>query len=780
LHYSYNIKRHFSILSILIILLILIQTKTAISDSNQDILKGQVFDEVTKQPIPNVNVFLKESNFGTTTDSNGKFSLTNVLEGKQVLIIQHIAYSEKRILFNLAQSETKQFNIHLKPTTISFDEIVFTANRRSENVFKSHSDIFFVSENDISRRTSSTTADVLKEQPGVLVQKTTAGHGSPIIRGLIGKNVLLLYNGIRLNKPTFRFGANQYMNTINAENLDRIEVTKGPGSVMYGSDAIGGIINMISAPFFFDGKRPGLQTAWSARYGSSDQSKILFFSLGHKTSKFYVSSNFGLKNISDLTAGKNIGQQNPTGYKEWNGNVNFGFKLNQQTSINFDFLTVQQNDVPRFDKYVTGQYETYLYAPQNRYLSAITVRSQPQNIKWISSLQWNFSYQFEEEGTIERKSESNLQTTNQNDLTTWGSYLQMNSVLSNRNIITFGYELYFDRIKSQRSRIDNGITEKQRGNFPDGSTYQSLGIFVNDNFSLTSTTDITLGLRWSKVNLFSPLEPPFGNFKDAYQDLTGTVGISYKPILWLNLIATYAKGFRAPNFNDTVVLKVSNAGVDAPSPGLKSEISHSFGIGAKYFYDKIDGSMFFYYNQLRDLIDRYKGFYNELSFYDENQNGIHDSDEVDIYQKRNAANAFVAGCEFNSCLKISPTWNVSGFVFWTYGQNQTFDEPMSRIPPLMGKISLKYTPVSLLWFELFIRSAAKQGRLSSRDITDSRIPDEGTPGWSTINLRSFWKLSRHFNFNFIFENLLDETYKEHGSGIYAPGWGVVFGIQYKN
>ena len=164
---------------------------------------------------------------------------------------------------------------------------------------------------------------------------------------------------------------------------------------------------------------------------------------------------------------------------------------------------------------------------------------------------------------------------------------------------------------------------------------------------------------------------------------------------------------------------------------------------------------------------------------DENENGIWDSDEVNIYQKRNAANAFIAGYEFSGNLKLSPIWNLSGFIFYTYGQNRTFNEPMSRIPPLMGKISLKYLPISKLCFEIFIRSAAKQNRLSSRDVDDSRIQNGGTPGWTTLNFRSFWQLSDHLQFNFIFENIFDEAYKEHGSGIFSPGKSFVVGIRFQ-
>jgi len=765
----------------LTILIIFLSGKTVSLFANQATqVEGCVIDETSQAPIANVNIYFEHSTVGTTSDRQGNFSIKSVPTGQQVLLVTHIGYHTRRVSLNLSPGDTKRINILLTPRVLNVNEIIFTASRHAETVFKSQMNVAVATPEKIALRTSPNTADALREVPGVLVQKTTAGHGSPIIRGMIGKDVLLLYNGIRLNKPTFRFGANQYMNTINVESLERIEITKGPGSVMYGSDAIGGVVNMITASSSSTEteRLKNSHYSFSSRYGSADRSRIVNAGFSQWLGSIQVAGGLGLKKIGDLMAGKKIGSQVPTGYREWNGNLRVGIPINRQTSVELDLLTVQQRDVPRYDKYVTGKYETYRYDPQNRYLTAITVRSRPLRLPWISTIKWNLSYQLEQEGTIERKSGSSTLTRNRNDLTTFGSYLQVKSIWKNRHVISYGYEIYRDRVKSRRTRQSNGEIRSVRGNFPDGSTYQSSGLFLNDNLVFNANWDLNVGLRWSLVRLNSQLTQPLLHFKDSYHDLTGTVGLSYKPRIWLNLIARYAKGFRAPNFNDTVVLKVSNAGYDAPSPGLSPEKSHDFEIGVKFNKNRTSGSLFIFYNRLVDLIDRYRGTYNGLDFYDENGNGQRDPGEVDIFQKRNVARAYIAGWEWQGRINVTPKWTLSGFAFWTYGHNQTFDEPMSRIPPSMGMISIKFFPSRVLSCEMFMRAATKQDRLSSRDRADSRIPEGGTPGWRTLNFRLSWQIFDTLKMNMILENVFDETYKEHGSGVYSPGRNFIIDLRY--
>ncbi len=746
---------------------------------NSATIQGQVLDQLNKRPIHNVNVYFQSKDLGTITDKNGNFVITNAPIGGNELIVKHIGYNEKRMQLNLKENEKTNLQIFLVPAAIEFDEIVYTANRRVESIFESQQDVAVAGQEKIDARSSPNTADAIREVPGVLVQKTTAGHGAPIIRGQIGKNVLLLYNGIRLNKPTFRFGANQYMNTISVEDLARIEVNKGPGSVMYGSDAMGGVINMISPEHDFGGQGNQTSSSLALRYSSADQSQVAHAGLGKNFGRFSLLVGITGKKIGDLQAGENIGEQIPTGYTENNSNIRLGIKISNSTILDFDLLAVRQHEVPRYDKYVTDEYQKYIYDPQNRYLSAMTIRSNPQKINWISSIQWNFSYQLEEEGKIQQKTGQDAIVKNQNDLTSWGSYLQINSIWRSRHIFTYGYEIYHHKISSSQTRKLNGVIEPRRGNFPDGSTYRSIGLFVNDNITLNAKFDFNIGLRWSQIHLSALLGQPFGDFDDNYSDVTGTFGLSFKAYSWLNVIGRYSKGFRAPNFNDTIVLKVSNSGVDAPSPGLSPEKSHNFEIGLKMRNDKMSGSLFMFYNRMVDLIDRYKGTYNGLDFFDDDGDGVRDPDEVDIYQKRNVAKAYIAGWELSGQIHFSPAWSVSGFLFWTYGQNLTFDEPLSRIPPLMGMVNLQYQFNQNIKLETFFRAATKQDRLSSRDVDDIRIPEGGTPGWKTFNLRGSFRVFENISFRVTLANIFDETYKEHGSGVYSPGRSMVLNLGYR-
>ncbi len=744
---------------------------------------GWVIDETSQLPVANANLYFESSDIGTSSDQLGRFAIEKAPAGQQRLMVRHIGYHPKIISLKLKAGEVKKLNILLIPRVIDLAQVTTTASRHVETVFKSQMHVAIAHRERIAARTAPNTADALREIPGVLVQKTTAGHGAPIIRGMIGKDVLLLYNGIRLNKPTFRFGANQYMNTINVESLERIEVTKGPGSVMYGSDAIGGVVNMISELSFDPDSSEGSDFLISSRYGSADQSRLLYAEWKTRRDKLALAVGLGAKKFGDLTAGSKIGQQQPTGYREWDGNVALGWFIDSVTMMELNVLAVKQDRVPRFDKYVTkeflpGEYQTYLYDPQDRYLMGLTLRSRPIRSKWLSAIKWNWSYQLEKEGTVEQKVGSATITRNRNDLATFGTYLQLNSLWRNRHVLSYGYEIYWDKLKSQRTQEKDGSILLLRGDYPNGSQYHSMGLFLNDNVVFSPQLDINVGLRWSYAALSANLEAPFGMFEDSYHDWTGTIGISYKPTVWLNLITRYAKGFRAPNFNDTVVLKVSNAGVDAPSPGLSPEKSHNFEIGAKWHQARWNGSLFVFYNCLMDLIDRYRGTYQGLDFYDENGNGSRDAGEPEIFQKRNVAKGYITGWELESAIELSRRWNIRGWAFWTYGQDLSFDEPLSRIPPLMGLAGIRYQFNTKIFIEAFVRAAAKQDRLSSRDKDDNRIPYGGTPAWKTLNVRCSGELIPRLMINLILENVFDETYKEHGSGVYSPGRNVVVGIRY--
>lgn len=264
---------------------------------------------------------------------------------------------------------------------------------------------------------------------------------------------------------------------------------------------------------------------------------------------------------------------------------------------------------------------------------------------------------------------------------------------------------------------------------------------------------------------------------EIYDDLTGSLALTYLVAPSVNLTTRWSRGFRAPSLNDVAVLKSSSSGIDVPSLGLNPEYSDNFEIGTKIITSIYTGNMFVFYTLLSNLIDRTPGIYKGMAFDDLNNNGIQDDGEASYYQRKNVASAYIYGFEYDGHLILSNTWELKANLFYTYGQNKTDHEPLSRIPPLMGLFGLQYNLTPANWYEIYLRAAAKQDRLSTRDLDDSRINNDGNPGWTTVNFRTQYKIQR-FQINLALENIFDQSYKEHSSGIYSPGRNLRISLSY--
>ena len=740
-------------------------------------LQGTVLDLVTKQPVEGATVMVNNTSQGTQSGPKGEFFLSGLPPGDYAIRVSMIGYKESSRSFTLGEGDIRHLTVLLEPTTIPVEKITVTAGRFREESFASTQSVSVTARGEFASRNFSTTAEVLREESGVLVQKTTCGHGAPILRGLIGKYVLLLYDGIRLNRPTFRFGANQYLNTVDLESLDRIEVVRGPSSVMYGSDAIAGAINLVPESPPLDNGNIEITPYFTGRYSGADDGRSLHMSLYATHRLFSASVGATYKKIGDLRAGEEIGLQSPTGWEETDFKTRMTYFAGSKTSLSLDYLATRQNRVPRYDKYVSGDFEQYIYDPQDRDLIALTLNVR-QVGACLHSLKSGISYQHETEGRTEQTVGSDAVTKALDKITTLGGFIQLSTLPLSDHWLSFGMEYYYDEIRSNAREISDNTTQTIRPTYPDDSRYHSTGIFLQDEWSLRSNLKLTSGIRYSLFAMISPLEQPFGEFDRSYRDATGSLAASFRPIRSLNIIGRWSRGFRAPNLNDAVVLKYSSSGVDAPSLDLKPEHSNNYEIGMKVDARRGSGSLFFYYNQLSGLIDRKPGTYDGKTFFDKNGNGLKDPDEFDIYQRYNVGSARIYGFEFESMITLNDFWELRSNCFWTRGTNKTDIEPMSRIPPLMGMVAVRLKASSTVWMELFIRLAGEQTRLSARDIDDTRIDPGGTPGWHTVNFRTGIKLN-DFLVNISLENIGDETYKEHGSGIYSAGRNFMLSLSYR-
>ena len=245
--------------------------------------------------------------------------------------------------------------------------------------------------------------------------------------------------------------------------------------------------------------------------------------------------------------------------------------------------------------------------------------------------------------------------------------------------------------------------------------------------------------------------------RPSFQDWTGSVGLTYKLVEDVNLVGSISEGFRAPDLDELTAVSdnVFDDGVDLPSTGLRPETSINYEVGLKFNFPRLRGQMFHYWTDLDGLIQR------EL---------VLEKDGIQYYRRENIGAAVVQGLEMSGEYLLTTRWSLYGNFSTAYGQNMTDDEPLRRIPPKQGVVGLRWRDREARnWFEVYGWLVARQDRLSPGDISDSRIPDGGTPGYATLNVRAGRQLDRHQRISLGIENLTDKFYRVHGSGVDGPG-----------
>ena len=719
-------------------------------------LSGTVIDAATGHPLSGVNISTKDQRTGTITDQNGRFELAVVKDLQ--LVCSFLGYRTQR--YSVKGGELQEVIIYLKPVSSVLEEVEVSVTKNHLIPYKQAAAISVLSDTEIKDNISRTMAEAMMTVPGVWMQKTNHGGGSPFIRGLTGNYVLLLVDGIRMNNSTFRYGPNQYFNTISPFSVSSVEVLRGAGSTLYGSDAIGGTINIRSFSPVFDAEK-----RFGGNAGGQMLSRDMEYSgnleLDFSSKKFALLTRGSFRKFGDLYAGGDLGYERPTGYNEKDFQFTSAWKTGKNARLTASYQWLRQDDVPRYDKVAQKGYEYYNFTLQQRQLAYLRF-DKKWNDAAVESMQLTYSYQQSNE---ERDTKKTSEITNKNerdDVITNGFAGQLNARLFDRVLLIAGADFYYDKIRSTRrfTNLESGETEEDsRGLYPDGSSAFTTGLFNNYNYE-TGNWNFQLGWRFNyNENMIE--DETFGTLNQSSSSLVWNTTADYG-FKSSHLYTSFNTAFRAPNINDISSLGDFDYGVEVPAPDLKAETSKNFELGYKVTGEWFSLNTAYFYTHIDDLIDRVK--------VESPPTGD------DVYRKDNVGSAFITGFEADVKAVLPYDLSFRGSVTYSYGQNISKDEPFRRIPPLFGDLSLRYDS-DLFFLALQTLMAGKQDRLSSGDIDDHRIPEGGTPGWVVLNIKSGmnWKdLSIHLALN----NLFNEAYRMHGSGVDGPGRHLALSLNY--
>lgn len=654
------------------------------------------------------------------------------------------------------------------------DQIQVTATRRPESSFDVPVATTVVGQREIADRAPQVAMDLLHGEPGTFVQQTTPGQGIVIVRGLKGSEVLHLVDGFRLNTAFFRNAPNQYMALVDGQMLERVEVVRGPSGTLYGSDAMGGVVQLLSEEPRFGG--PERQSSSRVRmiYGSADDSLLSRVSGAVGNQDWVLSGGATYQDVGELRTGG--GDELPfTSFTARAGDAKLRWNVAEAHEFMVQAQVLTQPRTPRHDELVPGFGQTrpnsavFFFEPQERQFAQARWRWDA-GLPAFDGLAVHLGYQQVRDDRRTRDFGSNNEERECNSSDLLGLTAQFHKQLG-RHHLTWGAEFYSDDVSSsrQRTNIATGVVSARPSRFPDGSTMDSFALYVADDFEISEALDVYGGLRWTRSDVELP--PVIGGIgiDISPSDLSGHLGVRYSLTEELNLVANYGRGFRAPNIFDlgTFGDRPSNR-FNIPNADLDSETVDTVDFGFKWSSDRIEAELVGFVSRYNDKIT------SVLT------GAVTDTGRL-VTQSRNVTELDLHGFEAGLRWFVDPTLSAYLTATHTRGDEQfEGDEyPADRIPPLFGKAGLTWRASEALTLEGYTFYAARQDRLSPRDAVDPRINPDGTAGWATVNLRASWQATDTLSLSLRAENLADKRYREHGTGLDEPGRNLILTLDWR-
>lgn len=787
------------------IILLLILALSFINAQSQTLL---IVDKSTLQPLQFAQIETGKSVL--TSDANGNVDISKVLSN-QTFTVRQIGYQP--VTLNSAQLKMLNYQVSLTEKAFDLNEVIVSASKFEERQRDVAQQIQVLRSKELQFMSQPTSAEVLQQSGNVLVQKSQLGGGSPIMRGFEASKILLVIDGVRLNNAIFRGGHLQNVLRMDNGILDKTEIVFGPGSTVYGSDALGGVIH-------FHTKNPQFNTTKVnafARYGSAMNEKTGHVDVNLGSDKFASLTSLTYSDFDDLRQGNNRSTEFPdfgkqlyyverengadviktnsdpniqkfSGYQQWDFLQKFRYKTSEKLTHVLNFQYSNTSDVPRYDRLTElasgkPRWAQWYYGPEKRML--LTYQLQLSKSSFYDEARITAALQDIGESRYQRRLNA---ATLQKRLEAVKVY-SLNADFQKKigkNEVRYGLEVTYNNVKSKanQTNLNNGSVTGLDTRYPDGgATMRTLAAYVTNTREFSEKFITNIGIRLTNSNLrakfvektFFPF--PFSEASQNSTAFTPSLGLIYLPTKDWRFTFTAATGFRAPNVDDLTKVFESVAGtLNVPNPNLKPEKTVNFDLGiSKIFADKVRIEAVGFYTNLNDAI-------TTKPFTLNGQSQVQYNGKLsNVVASQNASQAYIYGYSLQLQGDLSPILALSGSLNYTYGRikTDTTDYPLDHVAPLFGKVSTRLN-LNRFKAELFVlfsgEKSLKDFNLIGEDNFVYATP-KGMPAWSTVNIRTSYQLNKVLQVQAGIENLFDKNYRVFASGLSSPGRNVVFTVR---
>lgn len=690
------------------------------------------------------------------------------------------------------------------------DEIVVRAAPRADESERHGRSSTLVTRDERDERLPRSTPDALRYVPGVSVQQTGHGQGSPYVRGMTGQQVLLSFDGVRLNNGLFRQGPNQYLFTVDPNTLDHIEVLRGSASVRYGADALGGAILATPVEPRIDPTLRGVRARPRAVLRATSADRELGArgeveaQLGPRVAVLAGGAYRDLGPlqsggpIQDLASGRRPAvpfyepdgvTQRGTGFREATFDLRAVARITPRLRAIAALYGYRQYDAPRTDQCpppLAPERECLVIEEQFRTLAYASLRGDAGP---LHSMNLSVSYQRGHERRRRDRPQSFIENGFVDDVDTLGASFSAETPRARfaRDRLSlsarYGAELWSDAVSSAAwtTFTDVGVTQQlTRGQYLDGARYLLAGGFAELELRAWSWLRLRAGARISHSAAMASADPSSESpaLDRGFTTPVARVGVELLVARGLSLRANLDQGFRAPNLDDLTSRQQAGPGFQFENAGLGPERATTYELGARYRDTRWELEAWGFATSLDDAITR----------------AVRPSSEcppmtpscVNAFSRFRLVNtpgtAWILGAE--ALLRVRPlrTLALSATWAWTTGEGPDPSGgpgrvPLSRIPPMNGTVELRWShPASGIYLGAGMRWALDQSRLAPSDLGDARIPMGGTPGYAVADLRMGWRHRSRVSVSAVIENLADTPYRVHGSSTDGPGRGALLMI----
>lgn len=768
----------------------------------------EVLDSKTKDPLGYTAIYTKDLNQKIYTDFDGKADISKLKDSNEIFI-KFIGYRTE--VYSYSQLDSMQFSVLLELKGVALDQVVISATRWEQNTVEIPTKITPITKEEVALQNPQTAADLLALSGEVFIQKSQQGGGSPVIRGFATNRLLYSVDGVRMNTAIFRSGNLQNVISLDPFAMESTEVLFGPSSVIYGSDAIGGVMSFQTLnPTLSDSVKPLLQGNVTGRYASANNERTGHFDVNIGWKKWAILTSVSSNDFDDLKMGSHgpddylneqyvIRQdstdivvsnedprvQRPSAYSQINLMQKVRFKPNEKMDIVYGFHYSETSDYGRYDRHLrhrngAPRYAEWNYGPQKWMMNNLSLNLSDSTIVF-DELSFRIAHQYFEESRIDRDFNDELRTMRIEKVDAYSTNLDMIKKVGTKHKLFYGIEYILNNVRSigEIENITTGFTSPGPSRYPE-ATWQSIGIYISDQYNPSEKVAIHSGLRYNQFYIdasfdtsFYPI--PYTGAQIQNDALTGSIGIAYHPNEdWL-FSSNIATAFRSPNVDDIGKVFDSEPGaVVVPNPDLGAEYAYNFDIGiAKDIRDKVKLDATAYYTILENALVRRD--YTIAGHYSIVYQGVNSK----VQAIQNAARAHVYGIQAGIEVKLP-----SGFGFITDFNYQNGEEEMDdgstttsrHAPPWFGVTRLMYVKnkVNLQVYAMYSGERSFQDlNFGERRKTEIYAADENgqpySPAWYTLNFKGIYKVNETIRFSCGLENITDRRYRPYSSGISAAG-----------